>query len=665
MLSFAEEILLLILHEESGGAEALPETVWRPTLAGAALMELAVEGRIDTDFDSLTVTDPAPLGDTLLDPVLAQIAANAEPRDAAYWVGKIAEQAESIRDRASARMIGKSILAFAEDGSIIIERRVFRTRRYPAHNGKGTEQEVRLRIMRVLFGNDIPEPRDVVLIALASACGLFRRMLDKDELEQASPRIALVEKMDLIGRKVVESVRRSERAAAASAAPPPADIPAVKGLPFIGSALAARKDGARFLVSKHLEHGPVFEIRLAGIKTVVLAGVEANRLLEKKGRVYLRDFDVRQDFSRELRIPKILAAGDGKDHARCRQAMAAACSRTRFEAHAQTAADITRRTVGEWRPGQSMPAVQALRRIAAAQLSVILTGTPPGEYLEDVIEYLDTLLTAQAPRRLPMLLHARKFRRARRRVGELCGKMIAAHQPGGPLREAGDWINDVLDLHETDPQFMPETDLRGACMAPFLAGLDTAAATCAFMLYELLKHPQIMQRATAEADAFFAADGSMSDPDKLDVLRRAALETLRLYPPAPAAMRTSANSFDFAGCRIPANSAVLAANAAPHFLPELFPDPYRFDIDRYLPPREEHKQPHAYAPFGPGGRRCIGAGFAEAQIPLTVAAILHDAQLALDPPDYELKPFGLPALRPGKRLRFSASPRNGPADVGG
>ena len=659
MLSFAEEILLLILHEESGGVEALPETVWRPTLAGAALMELAVEGRIDTDLDSLIVTDPAPLGDTLLDPVLAQIAASAEPRDAAYWVGIIAEQAESIRDRASARMIGKSILAFAEDGSIIIERRVFRTRRYPSHDGKETEQEVRLRIMRVIFGNDIPEPRDVVLISLASACGLFRRMLDKDELEQASPRIALVEKMDLIGRKVVESVRRSERAAAAPAAAPPADIPAVKGLPFIGSALAARKDSARFLVSKHVEHGPVFEVRLAGTKAVVLAGVEANRLLEKKGRMYLRDPEMRQDFTRELRIPKMIAAGDGQDHARCRQAIASALSRARLEAHAQTAADITRKTVGEWRPGQPLPAVRTLRRITAAQLGVILTGTPPGEYLEDVLDYLDTLPPAQAPRRRPTFLYARKFRRARRRVGELCAKMIAAHQPGGPLREAGDWINDVLDLHETEPQFMPETDLRGACMAPFLIGLDTAAATCAFMLYALLKQPQIMRRATAEADAFFAADGSVSGPDKLDVLRRAALETLRLYPPAPAAMRTSANSFDFAGCRIPANRAVLAANAAPHFLPELFPDPYRFDIDRYLPPREEHKQRCAYAPFGAGGRRGIGAGFAEAQIPLTAAAILHGAQLALDPPDYELKPIGLPALRPGKRLRFSASPRNG------
>ena len=649
VLRFAEEILLLILHEESDGAEAPAETVWRPTLAGAVLMELAVEGRIDTDLDSLLVSDPTPLGDTLLDPALARIAKSRERRDAAYWVGNIAEDAENIRDAAIARMLGKGIMEIAADGAPVLARSVLRTRRYPPQEG-APEQEVRLRLMRVLFGNDIPEPRDVVLISLAAACGLFKRMLTKEEREQLGERIELVGKMDLIGRNVVESVRRSGSAPAAP--PQPLSIPQVKGLPLLGSALEANKDATRFLVEKYIEHGPVFAISLRRRKAIVLAGAAANRLLENKGRVYLGNFEARDE--------RAAAGIAGSGNPRYGRLLAAAYSRPRLEKHAQTAAEAARSAAAEWTPARALPALPALQRLAAAQLGAILIGaTPPGECAADILDYLATLPAARMFGQRPPPLQARKRRRARRRIDAFCARMIEAHRPGGPLHEAGDLINDALDLHETDPGFMPETDLPSACAAPLLTGVDTLAAACACLLYALLKRPPLLARAIAEADAFFAAGpAAPRAADKLDTLRRAALETLRLYPPAPAAAYAAANSFDFAGCRIPAGAAVLTANAVTHFLPDFFPDPQRFDIDRCLPPREEHKQRRAYAPFGAGAQRCLEAGFAEVQIPLTTAAVLHAAELELDPPDYELKLQGAPAFRPAQSLRFKTIPRH-------
>ena len=91
---------------------------------------------------------------------------------------------------------------------------------------------------------------------------------------------------------------------------------------------------------------------------------------------------------------------------------------------------------------------------------------------------------------------------------------------------------------------------------------------------------------------------------------------------------------------------VLAIPTVTHFFPEFFPDPERFDIDRYLPERAEHKQRDAFAPFGVGTHRCLGAGFAEAQILLILASIIREAELVLHPSSYELKSTYSPVLRP-------------------
>ena len=82
-----------------------------------------------------------------------------------------------------------------------------------------------------------------------------------------------------------------------------------------------------------------------------------------------------------------------------------------------------------------------------------------------------------------------------------------------------------------------------------------------------------------------------------------------MYPIAPALRRTVSNSFEFAGYRIPAGTHVIIATTVPHHLPEYFPNPERFDIDRYTAERREHKQPGVYAPFDLGPHRCLGNGF--------------------------------------------------------
>ena len=167
MLRFVEEIILLLLRDEDGRFVHVPSWSLDYAIAGGVLMDLAMENRIDTDLEHLILVDPTPTGDSLLDPTLADIEAG-EKGDTRYWVERTAKSAPEIREEALARLVSAGILERQEDRFLW----VFRSRRYPAIDGKA-EREVKLRIMGTLFSDEIPDPRDIMIICLADACGIF------------------------------------------------------------------------------------------------------------------------------------------------------------------------------------------------------------------------------------------------------------------------------------------------------------------------------------------------------------------------------------------------------------------------------------------------------------------------------------------------------------
>ena len=194
--------MLLLLHDENGRFERVPDWSMGYAMAGGVLMDLALENRIDTDLERLILLDDTPLGDSLLDPTLAEIAAAADKRDARFWVERTAGRADEIREEALARLVESGILELQEDRFLW----VFRSRRYPIVDGKA-EREVKLRIMEVLFSDEIPDPRDVVIICLADACALFKELLSRRELDQAASRIEQVRRLDLIGQAMSQAIR--------------------------------------------------------------------------------------------------------------------------------------------------------------------------------------------------------------------------------------------------------------------------------------------------------------------------------------------------------------------------------------------------------------------------------------------------------------------------
>ena len=208
MLRFAEEMLLLVLHDHNGKFARVPDWSMNYALAGSVLMDLAMENRIDTDPNKLVLLDGSPIGDDLLDPTLEDIVAAedaGEEHDARYWVERAAGRAQVIRERALERLVAAGILEQRDDRFLW----VFKSRRYPTVDGTA-EREVKLRIMGVLFSDEIPDPHDVVTICLADACGIFRRILSKRQADQAVDRIAQVRKLDLIGRTMTQAIRDIE-----------------------------------------------------------------------------------------------------------------------------------------------------------------------------------------------------------------------------------------------------------------------------------------------------------------------------------------------------------------------------------------------------------------------------------------------------------------------
>jgi cytochrome P450 len=257
------------------------------------------------------------------------------------------------------------------------------------------------------------------------------------------------------------------------------------------------------------------------------------------------------------------------------------------------------------------------------------------------------LVTKQRPR---ALLWDPRYRRAKARVNELGNSMIAARRgrPAPPEAQRT-LIDDIMAAHTQRPDLFPDSDLVLALTGPYVAGLDTVANTLAATVYAVLKHPEVLARVRAEADDLFA--GGVIDEStltNLPAINGAISEAMRLYPIAVAQMRTATRDFEFEGMRIESDELLYVATSVPHFMAEFYPDPQRFDIDRYAKPRAEDKAPGAYSPFGRGPHLCLGKALAEVQMALAIATVFHERVLRLPRPDYVLKTKTAPTPGPSR-----------------
>jgi len=201
MLSFVEEIVLLQLDDAHGRLAELPQSAGDVVIAGAALMDLALLNRIDTDLQRLIVVDRRPTGDDILDEVLAQLASEGSELTTAAAIEQVTFSARSFQDRALKRLIEKGILR-EENGRFLW---VFHTRRYPVIDDR-EPREVKTRLRHLVLSDEIPDPRDIVLLCLIEACGLLGLVLTPDEIEASEARVEQLSRLDLIGQAVTKAV---------------------------------------------------------------------------------------------------------------------------------------------------------------------------------------------------------------------------------------------------------------------------------------------------------------------------------------------------------------------------------------------------------------------------------------------------------------------------
>ena len=276
---------------------------------------------------------------------------------------------------------------------------VSRIRRYTTPDGTITE-EVQLRVMRTLFSDDIPDPRDIAIISLAAACGVFESILSLDELAQVQGRIDLIGRMDLIGREVAAAIREVE------AVPPPAarpinQIPQADGLPLLGNVFGMAGDLRAFLLREYRQHGPIFRVRALPHKWVALVGPEANVFATQMSPTHFRSWEPYHEFSAALGAHRVLLSMDGPEHLRMRRLLVKGYSPRTLESNLDLVHDITRRAIDEWPPGQPIGIQHVAQQIITEQIGMFCSGLSSAEYLDDLIYFLAIVIQVNTTKRLP------------------------------------------------------------------------------------------------------------------------------------------------------------------------------------------------------------------------------------------------------------------------
>jgi cytochrome P450/CRP-like cAMP-binding protein len=414
------------------------------------------------------------------------------------------------------------------------------------------------------------------------------------------------------------------------------------------------RDPAPFFVQNYLRFGPVFRVNAAHHRFLVFAGSEANDFFMRGAGAHClenkRAFAVME---KELKGENLMFSIDGQRHQQVRQLLRPAYSREMLDRNLPHIGEVLESVIRQ-AAGQSIPLRPLMQRLISEQLGRAILGRSPEKIFDEVVFFQTNLIEAFLGKFPALRVRCPRYRRSKAVLFEFAREILDERRHmTSPQGERT--IADIALAGRIDGRPLSEHDLTAFVLGPILAGLDTAASTSTFFIYELLRHPEMLDQIHAEIDQTFSHGiPTAHELRGMRTFRGAFLETLRLHPVAPGIGRHVAEPFEFQGYRVEAGQEILIAISVPHFLPEFFPEPERFDIERYYEPRREDRQPGVFAPYGVGPHLCLGNGQAEIIIMLTVAMLLRCTRLSLDPPNYKLRTRMEPVPAPsGCKVRIS------------
>jgi cytochrome P450 len=246
------------------------------------------------------------------------------------------------------------------------------------------------------------------------------------------------------------------------------------------------------------------------------------------------------------------------------------------------------------------------------------------------------------------------FVKARKRIDAVVYRMIDAHRRSGLDR--GSLLDLMLAVSLANDEASRQS-LRDQVITIFLAGYETVANALSWTWYLLSQNPEGEAKLHHELDHVLKGRPPVvEDVPRLRYTENVMAESLRLYPPAWAMGRYARNDFALGEYFLPARTTVLISQFVTHRDSRFFPDPLRFDPDRFTQEGKAQRTKFTYFPFGAGTRQCIGESFAWREGVLMLATLAQKWKLRLVP-GHRVGPQPLITLRPKYGMMMQIEPR--------
>lgn len=376
---------------------------------------------------------------------------------------------------------------------------------------------------------------------------------------------------------------------------------------------------------------------------------------------YIREVLVVQNdnFIKERTVQRtkmLLGAGmitsEGAQHRAQRQVAQPAFHRQRISEYANTMVAEAARMRDRWQPGEQRDIAIDMMHLT---LNVMAQTLFAADLRDEVVELASAINRIMGLYNFLIMLpaaewlvHARPpglaaFVRARKRIDAVVYRMIAAHRQ----RDShGGSLLDLMLAAAPDQTPASEQSLRDQVITIFLAGYETVANALSWTWYLLSQNLECEHRFHAEIDRELPGRlPTFDDVPRLRYVEMVLAESMRLYPPAWAMGRYARHDFQLGDFVLPAKTTVLMSQFITHRDPRFFPDPLRFDPERFTPEARSRRTKLTYFPFGAGTRQCIGESFAWMEGVLLLATLAQKWKLSLVP-GHPVEPEPLITLRP-------------------
>ena len=430
--------------------------------------------------------------------------------------------------------------------------------------------------------------------------------------------------------------------------------PGSRGLPLVGESLEFLRSPSAFVDRRLARHGRVFWSNVLGKPTVFMAGSAANQwIFAGEGRYLENEWSpaIRRLLGRDS-----LAMITGEAHRERRRLLAPHFKRGAMAEALPAVVSVAEAHLERWAAAAAEGPIAAVPRVRAMVFEIAARyvlgrpddlGAPLEALSRDFDAWVGGLLVA-----VPVAVPGSRFGRAmaaRRRIFGLLGELVARRakdpEPGGPCV-----LTTLLGVRDEDGRPLPASTIVDELQLLLFAGHDTTVTGVANALADLAAHPAVMARAQAEQDALAVRGYTLEALRAMPYLEAALKESMRLVPPVGASFRVMLEDADFEGFTIPRGWRVAVGPRGTHRDPALWPDPERFDPERFLGGADERPL-FAWIPFGGGPRVCLGQHFAALEMLVVMAMLLRGFTWSLTPgQDLRLRELPLPRMRSGTLL---------------